>query len=95
MTVRGGRALVIPSSTPGVKTAVSITDPLFEAADRLARRRNMSRSALYAEALQLLRADEAGEASVTARLDEVHTEADVDLDPALTALQAEALREDW
>jgi metal-responsive CopG/Arc/MetJ family transcriptional regulator len=77
-----------------VKTAVSIPDPLFEAADRVARRRNMSRSALYAEALERLLADEQ-ESDVTRRLDEVHAGTAADLDPVVVTLQAEALREDW
>ncbi len=95
MILEPDRAVVIPGYTAGVKTAVSIPDQLFEAADRLARRRNMSRSALYAEALELLLADQAGEASVTERLDEVHADVDSGLDSVFTALQAEALREDW
>lgn len=37
--------------TPGMKTAVSIPDDVFEQADVLARRLNTSRSALYARAL--------------------------------------------
>ena len=39
------------SYTPGMKTAVSIPDELFEQADRLAARMGTSRSALYARAL--------------------------------------------
>lgn len=35
-----------------MKTAVSIPDPVFEAAERLARQLGLSRSALYAKALQ-------------------------------------------
>ena len=87
--------MVIPGYTSAVKTAVSIPDPLFEAADRLARRRNVSRSALYAEALQLLLAQEVGESTVTDRLDEVYDAIDAGLDPVVATLQSEALREDW
>jgi metal-responsive CopG/Arc/MetJ family transcriptional regulator len=36
-----------------VKTAVSIPDDLFERADRVAARRGVSRSRLYAEALEM------------------------------------------
>ncbi len=39
------------SYTPGMKTAVSIPDEVFQQADRLARRMGTSRSALYARAL--------------------------------------------
>jgi len=37
--------------TPGMKTAVSIPDTVFEEADQLAKRMQTSRSALYARAL--------------------------------------------
>ncbi len=77
-----------------MKTAVSIPDPIFEAADRLARRRRISRSELYAEALtRLLDGDES--TGVTARLDEVYGERPSRLDPGLAALQALAIDEDW
>lgn len=37
--------------TPGMKTAVSIPDDIFERAERLARLRRLSRSEVYATAL--------------------------------------------
>lgn len=77
-----------------MKTAVSIPDVLFDAADRLARSRRMSRSALYAEALQLLLDTELGEDEVTARLDAVHADHDIGLDPAIVAANV-AFREEW
>jgi metal-responsive CopG/Arc/MetJ family transcriptional regulator len=86
--------MVIPGYTHGVKTAVSIPDPLFEAADRLARRRKVSRSALYAEALERLLAEQADD-DVTARLDDVYTEHVSGFDEAVAAAQAETLREEW
>jgi metal-responsive CopG/Arc/MetJ family transcriptional regulator len=77
-----------------VKTAVSIPDPIFEAADRLARRRRISRSELYAEALaRLLDSDESAE--VTERLDDVYGERPSELDAGLAAVQALAIDEDW
>jgi len=77
-----------------VKTAVSIPDPIFEAADRLARRRRISRSELYAEALaRLLEADESR--GITERLDDVYGERSSELDPGLAAAQALAIDEDW
>jgi len=78
----------------GVKTAVSIPDPIFEAADRLARRRRISRSELYAEALaRLLDADESTE--ITERLDDVYGDRSSELDTDLAVLQAVAIDEDW
>ena len=80
--------------SPGVKTAVSIPDPIFEAADRLARRRRISRSELYAEALaKLLDSDESTE--ITARLDDVYGMQPSGLDAGLAAIQAIAIDEDW
>jgi metal-responsive CopG/Arc/MetJ family transcriptional regulator len=80
--------------SPSVKTAVSIPDPIFEAADRLARRRRISRSELYAEALaRLLDADESTE--ITERLDDVYGERSSELDAGLAALQTLAIDEDW
>ena len=77
-----------------VKTAVSIPDPIFEAADRLARRRRISRSELYAEALaKLLDSDQSTE--ITERLDDVYADSPSELDTGLAALQALAVDEDW
>ena len=77
-----------------VKTAVSIPDPIFEAADRLARRRRISRSELYAEALaRLLEADES--AGITERLDDVYRNRASELDAGLAALQALTMDEGW
>ena len=87
--------MVIPSYTPGVKTAVSIPDPLFEAADRLARRRRISRSTLYAEALELLLANHSDASSVTAQLDEVYAELDRDVDPFIDRANEAIFEEPW
>ena len=77
-----------------MKTAVSIPDPIFEAADRLARRRRISRSELYAEALaRLLEADESR--GITERLDDVYGDQSSELDPGLAEAQALAIDEDW
>jgi metal-responsive CopG/Arc/MetJ family transcriptional regulator len=54
-----------------MKTAVSIPDPLFEAAERLARRRGLRRSQLYAEALQRLVIDQVSDDDLVANVNEV------------------------
>lgn len=65
-------ALGILGDTVGrVKVAVSIPDPLFEAADDLARSRKVSRSQLYARALERLLAAE-DDTEITSRLDSVY-----------------------
>jgi antitoxin MazE6 len=55
-----------------MKIAVSIPDPLYEAADQLARRRKMSRSQLYAAALERLLAAE-DDSEITERLNAVYS----------------------
>jgi predicted transcriptional regulator len=81
----------------GMKTAVSLPDPLFEAADRLARQLGKSRSQLYAEALQAF-LERHRDDDITARLNEIY-EAEpelAELDPVLAALQFRSLpREEW
>lgn len=77
-----------------MKTAVSIPDPLFEAADELARRLGISRSELYARALQHELASESDE-SVSARLDAVYGDIDSTIDPHLAAAQRRAVHADW
>lgn len=82
------------SYTRGVKTAVSIPDGLFESAEGLARRLEMSRSELYARALREY-IEEHGDEGITERLDEVYGAADAGgLDPAVAELQAHSLPED-
>lgn len=59
--------------THGVKTAVSIPDQLFADAEAAARRLGVSRSKLYARALEQFLAQQETD-SVTARLDELAEE---------------------
>lgn len=78
-----------------MKTAVSIPNPIFEEAERAARRMRLSRSQLYSEALRAyldLHRDEL----VTEALDRVYAEGESAVDPALSAMQLRSLpREDW
>ena len=53
-----------------MKASVSIPDPVFKAADKLAHRMGVSRSRFYSVALQRFVQDHDDEA-ITARLDEV------------------------
>jgi Predicted transcriptional regulators containing the CopG/Arc/MetJ DNA-binding domain and a metal-binding domain len=77
-----------------VKTAVSIPDALFDAADRAAHRLGLSRSELYARALERFLGDEPDEA-ITARLDEVYADEDSSLDEAMATAQRRAVAEAW
>ena len=78
-----------------MKTAISIPDQIFSRADRFARLRKMTRSALFTiavdEYIQHHRQD-----NVTEKLNEVYTKQDSSLDPILDDLQALSLpKEDW
>ena len=63
-----------------MKTAVSIPDRIFAAAERYARRRGIPRSQVYAEALSRLMADEESEDELTAALDQACAQVDSDID---------------
>jgi metal-responsive CopG/Arc/MetJ family transcriptional regulator len=78
-----------------VKTAVSIPNPVFEAAEELAERLGVSRSELYARALADF-LEKRLDRRVTERLDEVYAREESGLDPALARLQAASLpRDEW
>lgn len=71
----------------GMKTAISLPDPLFEAANELAARLGVSRSELFRRALERLLSDYDDE-QVTERLNRIYAEEGATIDPALTAMQA-------
>ncbi len=78
-----------------MKTAISIPDEVFQAAEELAERLGVSRSELYATAVAeyvvALRSR-----GVTARLNEVYADHSSSLDPALERAQADAVgSEEW
>lgn len=77
-----------------MKTAVSIPDPLYLEAERIAKRLCLTRSALYARALERF-IDESRSDHVTAALDEVYAgerKRDAFLDQAAAAVLKD---EDW
>ena len=75
-----------------MKTAVSLPDPVFRSADRLAARLGISRSELYCRAIKdlLARYDES---AVTEQLDAIYGAADAEqgLDPVVAAMQSTTL----
>ncbi|MBN3925838.1 ChpI protein [Nostoc sp. NMS4] len=76
-----------------MKTAISIPDPLFEAAEEFAKRMGLSRSQLYAVALQeYLRSHKPDE--ITKQLDAVYADEDSNLDPLFVKLQAHTISEE-
>ncbi len=78
-----------------MKTAISIPDPLFRAAEREAARRKLSRSSFYSMAVDAyLKSQRASR--IRKALDSVYVAEDSALDPAFDRLQSEAVgREDW
>ena len=73
-----------------MKAAVSLPDPLLDAVDELAKRLGISRSELFAVALEsYLRSHRQTE--VTERLNEVYREEESSLDPVMTAIQSASL----
>jgi len=60
-----------------MKTAISIPDPLYKAADRLAKKMHLSRSRLYATALDRYVKDHAGD-EITKSLNAVYGEGKID-----------------
>lgn len=81
--------------TGWVKTAISIPDRVFKAADKLAKRLGVSRSELYSKAVAEYLQRHAPE-HIRAKLDEVYSTNDSAVDPALASAQHRSLPSgDW
>ena len=81
--------------TSQMKTAISVPDTVFKAADRLARKRRVSRSELYTSAIRALLEAE-GDEEVTAKLNAAYADDSTSLSAELRALPARVLdAEDW
>jgi hypothetical protein len=74
----------------GMKTAISIPDRIFGAADQMARRLGLSRSQFYVTAIKVYVEKHRNE-KVTEKLNEVYGKADPGLDPAFQSMQAKTL----
>jgi hypothetical protein len=73
-----------------MKTDISIPNPIFEAATKLAQKLDMSLSELYTAALAAYVATYESE-DVTARLNEVYETEESALEPALVTLQVASI----
>lgn len=73
-----------------MKAVVPIPDPVFSAADRLAERLGMTRSKLYAIAVERFLQEHADDA-VTAKLNEVYAREPSVLDPVLQSIQTRSV----
>jgi metal-responsive CopG/Arc/MetJ family transcriptional regulator len=78
-----------------MKTAISIPDPLFHAAESLAKRLGMSRSEFFSRALEAYIETHVHD-KVRDTLDEIYTEESSGLDESLASMQWASLpKEDW
>jgi metal-responsive CopG/Arc/MetJ family transcriptional regulator len=78
-----------------MKTAISLPDPLYEAADALAGRLGITRSELFRRALERL-LSEYDDEQITDALNRVYVSESSALDPTLARMQAASLsREEW
>jgi metal-responsive CopG/Arc/MetJ family transcriptional regulator len=78
-----------------VKTAISIPDRVFVAAERASRRLGISRSQFYSKAVEAFLKTQRGQ-GIKAALNAVYATEDSRLDPVLAAMQEASLRgEDW
>ena len=78
-----------------MKTAISLPDQVFEAAETLAGRLGISRSELYANALKAY-LQNFNRDHILQQLNQVYAEEDSALDPTLATLQSMSLpHEDW
>ena len=81
--------------TLAMKTAISIPDKLFLAADQFAHEHGFSRSQLFAEAVAQYLAQHPAD-RITERLDEVYGAGPARLDDSLARMQSSSLdQEEW
>lgn len=77
-----------------MKTAISIPDELFEKAEELAERLEVSRSQLYARAISEYTARHSSQ-QIRDKLDQLYGELESSLDPVLERMQSISLPEKW
>ena len=78
-----------------MKTAISIPDKLFNAADRYAKNHGYSRSRLFAEAVAQYLGQHPSD-QITQKLNEVYSSEPAELDEALAIIQANSIaKEEW
>ena len=91
-----GVARVIPRCYhPRMKVAISLPDPVFSAAEKLAHRLRVSRSQLYAQAIEEY-LGKRQDSLITERLNALYAADQEPVDPAMTAAQLGAIgHEAW
>jgi len=76
-----------------MKTAISIPNSIFEAAEKLSKRFGISRSQLYAKAVTEYLRDHQKD-GLTEKLNEIYEKESSELDPICHALQFSSLQKD-
>ena len=91
-----GLALVIPQCYHSImKVAISLPDPIFSAAEKLAHRMRVSRSQLYAQAIEEY-LGKRQDTLITEQLNALYASEQSPVDPAMTAAQLGAIgHEAW
>ena len=78
-----------------MKTAISIPDVVFRAAEQFARKSKISRSSLYTKAISEY-VEKHRRRGITEALDEIHGKLPSKMDPVLAKLQQISIfKEDW
>lgn len=78
-----------------MKTAISIPDKLFDAAEKYAKATGVSRSNLYARALELFLQQHPAD-HITAKLNDVYEKQGSKLNKTVSAMQFQSIdREEW
>ncbi len=78
-----------------MKTAISLPDSVFHAAEAVAKQLGVSRSELYAKALAEY-LQKYNEQQITARFNEIYAKEDSSLDPVIAKMQFLSIpHEDW
>jgi hypothetical protein len=78
-----------------MKTAISIADDLFQAAEAAARRLGVSRSQLYARAVAEY-LEQHGDEGITEKLNEFYADRPAELDPVVDHMQfASVFEKEW
>jgi antitoxin MazE6 len=89
----GNRSGYNSGYTRGMKTAVSLPDDLFQQAEAVARRLQVSRSELYAKAIaEFLKQQD--RSRITERLNDVYSRHRAKVDPQLDRAQRKSLEKD-
>jgi metal-responsive CopG/Arc/MetJ family transcriptional regulator len=78
-----------------MKTAISIPDPIFDEAEKVAKRLKLSRSELYARAVAAF-VEQQRASNITEKLDQIYGKVESGIDPELVRAQIRSLdEENW